>query len=84
MYTCERDKKVESQRKTEEEVGGFGTCLLPGEQLTDGKECSQENRTCKMRVKANDTYQATLGTFRDPALMVMPRNSGWNWSRVSP
>ena len=42
MYTCERDKKVESQRKTEEEVGGFGTCLLPGEQLTDGKVQSGE------------------------------------------
>lgn len=48
MYACERDKKVENQRKTVEEVVGFGTGLLPGEQLTDGKE-SEVRRTILAR-----------------------------------
>lgn len=80
--------------KIEEEAVSFGACLCPGEQLTDGKErgswesllvgfCKQEP-ACKVPVRTNDTGQAMLGHFRDPALMVMQRISGWHWSRVSP
>jgi len=51
----ERDKKVEKQWKKEEEVVvGFGTCLLPGEQLTDGKE-SEVGRTILARCQSGLT-----------------------------
>lgn len=75
MYACERDRDVENKRKTEKVVG-FGTCLILGEQLTDGQECSWENRTCDMLVRADQHRSDNAGTCRNPVLMVMQRNSG--------
>lgn len=47
VCVCERPKKVENQRKIEEETMGFGACLCPGEQLPDGKGSgSWENGNC--------------------------------------
>lgn len=86
MRVCLREGQ-EGRKPKENSGGGSGLWYWSAPWGTaDGwqREWSQENHTCKVPARANNRYQATLGAFKDPALMVMQRNSGWNWSRASP